>query len=254
MEAAEHDQLYQASPYSSSHYYPSHPHLGVSDQDWNEAREELAHLGIDHHSPRDTYHDDPSLSSVYQHRQHQYQEPYSQFSHHAGFSSDLALDSEEHYHHSHLMADSDSHSLYSPSHVHNSSSHRSLSDEHPTYGFPPSAQSHEFPLRNLSPIVHTSSSSYDHDGQQTPWNRQPGDVRFEEHHPSSTTNFLDTSLPLSSASDYTEFPYDDDHHHHLLSDNLHRPLNILCCLPTTKVRSSPILTRPIVLTVSPIHP
>ncbi|KAA1073739.1 hypothetical protein PGT21_023956 [Puccinia graminis f. sp. tritici] len=66
----------------------------------------------------------------------------------------------------------------------------------------------------LSPNSHDSDLLYQ-DNTQLPWSRRASDVRFEEGHPPTMTD-TDSLDPLTSSSDYTDFPYDDDqrHHHH----------------------------------------
>ncbi|PLW13301.1 hypothetical protein PCASD_22186 [Puccinia coronata f. sp. avenae] len=76
----DHSHGYNYQPHETSH-------LGVSDEDWNEAREELAHLGIPHsHSHSDS---DSHYNHHHHHQDHyaEYQEePYNQ--HQPGYGTD----------------------------------------------------------------------------------------------------------------------------------------------------------------------
>ncbi|WAQ90254.1 hypothetical protein PtA15_12A242 [Puccinia triticina] len=264
---------------------------GVSDADWHEATEELAHLGVGDlrsgSDPIDSYghHQDPYNS--YDGAHHGLSEPS------AGLYGQSHLESEDYLADQRDRYEPDFRRAESPAHLHHtddlSDHHRSLpsplgfsparqSSEHyspaqsdfgrPGFAgsdFNPSRRDFDFDSLNysnhhnpddfvaddpllshpgaddfnpgiqpsrhehlLSPSSHDSDRLYQDNTYQPPWSRRASDVRFEDghRHPPTMTD-TDSPDPLASASDYTDFPYDEDHHahHHPHHHHLHSPKN-----------------------------
>ncbi|KAH9455507.1 hypothetical protein Pst134EA_022969 [Puccinia striiformis f. sp. tritici] len=230
------------------HEQPSGMAHGVSDEDWNDAREELAHLGFhggsedlrsasgsdradlythDHHSGRDgaeQYRQFPSDLDDYSSGHHRDRYSLSEVKSSPDFHhTEDGFNHHDHYGPEHAGSDlnTDQRNLdYDSLNYSNNSRHHLQSEDDP-YG-DLGTTAHRSSNTNINmPMTLTQAPAVTMRGIRiTSVQSGASESRFENSQSMADVDQLD---PLTSTSDYTEFPYDGDHHS-THSDN-HFPVN-----------------------------